>query len=149
MGKQQQYQLGQWLRTRYNGTVLSEIYSDNEFYIQSCDIDSTLMSAASNLAGMFPPKNAQIWNPSINWQPIPIHTMPEEYDHLISFRRPCPTYDYLFNELLRSEEMQQMNIHYRPLYNSLTEHSGNYIDDPYSLRALYNTLYIENLYNLT
>lgn len=127
--------------------MLSEKYSDNEIYIQSSDIDRTLMSAAANLAGMFPPKDDQIWDPSINWQPIPIHTTPEEYDHLISPRRPCAAYDYYFNDMKRSEQIQQLERRYKPLYEFLSNHTGSIIDDPYSLRTLFNTLFIEHLYN--
>lgn len=149
LGKQQHYELGKWLRQRYNGTVLSEKYINTEFYIQSSDIDRTLMSAAANLAGMFPPNDDQIWNPEFNWQPIPIHTIPEEYDTMISPHRPCPAYEYYFDDMKRSEQFQQMNIRYDKLYKFLTEKSGSPITDPITLRSLFNTLYIENLYNLT
>lgn len=38
------------------------------------------MSAEANLAGLYPPKTADIWNNQIEWQPIPIHTVPEKDD---------------------------------------------------------------------
>lgn len=75
-GKERHYHLGHYLRQRYDA-FLSETYSDKEVYVRSTDVDRTLMSAASNLAGLFPPKGDQRWDQSLEWQPIPIHTVPQ------------------------------------------------------------------------
>ena len=75
----QHYELGKWLRQRYR-TVINESYSKDEIYIQSTDVDRALMSALSNLAGLYTPKTKQIWNKNIAWQPIPVHTTPEKDD---------------------------------------------------------------------
>jgi hypothetical protein len=34
------------------------------------------MSAEANLAGLYPPNGSQVFNPSLEWQPIPVHTVP-------------------------------------------------------------------------
>jgi lysosomal acid phosphatase len=83
IGKYQHYELGQWLRERYS-EFLPEAYSREDIYIRSTDVDRTLMSAASNLAGLYPPEGGQIWNTNIKWQPIPIHTVPENMDEVIT-----------------------------------------------------------------
>jgi lysosomal acid phosphatase len=80
-GKQQHYALGQWLRNRYE-SILPEKYSRDVIYIRSTDVDRKLMSAESNLAGMFPPVGDQVWNEDIHWQPIPVHTVPEKLDNV-------------------------------------------------------------------
>ncbi|ELW48266.1 Prostatic acid phosphatase [Tupaia chinensis] len=49
-------------------------------YVQSTDVDRTLMSAMTNLAALFPPEGASVWNPSLLWQPVPVHTVPISED---------------------------------------------------------------------
>lgn len=38
------------------------------------------MSAESNLAGLYPPIQNDIWDTDLEWQPIPVHTIPEKED---------------------------------------------------------------------
>ena len=67
------YKLGQVLRKIYDG-FLSEHYLQKEFTSQSTREERTYMSAATLLAGLYPPKTYQIWNPDVPWQPIPIYS---------------------------------------------------------------------------
>lgn len=68
--------MGQYLRKRYNALLPTGIYPNKLVYVQSTDRARTLMSAAAVLVGLIPPTAAQLWNENINWQPIPIHTIP-------------------------------------------------------------------------
>lgn len=76
-GKRQLFELGLYLRRRYNN-LLGARYSPNDVYIQSTDVDRTLMSAQACLAGLFVPSEEETWNDRILWQPIPVN-------HLIVF----------------------------------------------------------------
>ncbi len=76
-GIEQQYRLGQYLRTRY-GSLLSSNYIANEIVVRSTDYDRTIMSAQSNLIGLYPLYN--ISNRKVPIQPIPIHTVPMNED---------------------------------------------------------------------
>ena len=53
-----------------------------QIYIRSTDVDRTLMSASSNLAGLYPPDKWEEWNPQLEWQPLPVHTVPVPADHV-------------------------------------------------------------------
>lgn len=107
------------------------------------------MSAAHNLAGMFPPKNQQIWNESLLWQAIPIHTMPESIDYILAMKRPCPLYIKAFKEYEQSEEIQWILEHFRELIQYLEMHSGLKLDRIVQIKSLYETLWIENLKNFS
>ena len=40
------------------------------------------MSAMTNLAALFSPEGISVWNPSLPWQPIPVHTVPISEDRV-------------------------------------------------------------------
>lgn len=45
------------------------------------------MSAEANLAGLYPPRGQDMFNPNISWQPIPVHTVPESGEKVSSSQR--------------------------------------------------------------
>uniref|UniRef100_A0A1I8P6L9 acid phosphatase n=1 Tax=Stomoxys calcitrans TaxID=35570 RepID=A0A1I8P6L9_STOCA len=147
-GKQQHYHLGKWLRQRYS-SLLSKTYNKDEIFVRSTDVDRTLMSALSNLAGLYEPQAKDIWNPDIDWQPIPVHTVPEKYDSVLAAKAPCPAYEYAYSALMDSPEIQKINDHYAYLFNYLTKNTGRACDSLAILQNLNNTFFIEELYNKT
>ncbi|KAF7283655.1 prostatic acid phosphatase-like [Rhynchophorus ferrugineus] len=147
-GKQQHFKLGQYFRQRYSNFLPQE-YSGKDIFVRSTNVDRTLMSAESNLAGLYPPVSKDIWNNNILWQPIPIHTIPENMDAVLAAKKPCKKYDYLYERLLKSDFIRNINHMNHDLYAYLTRYSGDSIQDLTHLEYLYNTLSIEALYNYT
>lgn len=152
VGKQQQFELGKWLRRRYKN-FLSSTYNTSDIYLRSSDVDRTLTSLQTNLAGLYPPKKNQIWNPLLMWQPIPIHTTPVKTDNLLAGKIPeCPSYHRAFDKYLESIEMKSFRELNQPLYEILSRHTGapaNYFDDIWSVTDIYDSWLCQSNHNLT
>ncbi|CAH1788043.1 unnamed protein product, partial [Owenia fusiformis] len=80
-GMKQQFNLGRYLRQRYvtEAGFLNPRYKRNEVYVQSTDYDRTIMSATTNLAGLFPPAVQDKWDLDYGWQPIPVHIVTADH----------------------------------------------------------------------
>lgn len=146
--------LGSWLRKRYGNNLLSDEYSVDDIYVRSTDEDRTLASAYSNLAGLYPPKGDQIWNDTLPWQPIPVHTVAEVSDYLLGGAMPpCPTYQEEMNNLMSTYEFQRITKKYRPYFEYISKNSGVPLSDTFHNLMLVllvrDTLFIEMLYNKT
>lgn len=99
------------------------------------------------LAGMFPPMNDQVWNNSLLWQAIPIHTIPEEMDHILSMDKPCPLYDQAYAEYQQSNEVLTILKNNKTLIKYLEQNSGQKIDTICQVKTIYQALWVENLKN--
>lgn len=97
----------------------------------------SLASAAWNLAGFFPPKKDQMW------QPISIHTVTEEWE------KSCVRYEYANHKYLNSSEYRALFNKFEPLFKYLEEHSGLPIKTFGAAEYLYSTLRIESQHNLS
>ena len=81
-GEQQQYELGRFLRQRYDGFIDSE-YKKDDIYVLSSDTDRTLMSAEANLAGLYPVPASKTGVNKLDIQPVPVHIVPTKEDKVI------------------------------------------------------------------
>jgi len=147
-GKLRHYNLGQWIRNRYTG-FLSESYVADEIFVRSTDVDRTLMSAESNLAGLFPPTDQQQWNDRLDWQPVPVHTVPQSEDDLLSSHADCPRFTELQEQLVHSEDFRQMYLENKQLFDYISNNTGLNLTNIVDLEYVYDTLYIEKANNLT
>lgn len=107
------------------------------------------MSAGYSLAGMFPPKDKEIWNPALLWQSIPVHTIPEEIDHVLAMKRKCHLLKKEFEKYLNSSEVQSIFKDNQDLIEYLEHHTGQHFTTVFELKELHEILSIENAKNLT
>ncbi|CAH1981616.1 unnamed protein product [Acanthoscelides obtectus] len=147
-GIERQYDLGKWLRKRYD-FLLSPTYKASEIYVRSTDEDRVLMSAYSNLAGLYPPQGSQVWNDRIFWQPIPVHTIPRNIDDVIVEKRSCPKYDTLLNATIKSDYFSRINDKYADLYETISNWTGIDVSDVEDIKLIRSTLYAIKSYNAT
>ncbi|KAM4711071.1 lysosomal acid phosphatase isoform 1-T3 [Anableps anableps] len=148
-GMRQHYELGQYLRTRYKD-FLNESYNRHEILVRSTDVDRTLMSAEANLAGLYPPKGQQIFQPSLKWQPIPVHTVPQSEEKLLSFPlNDCPRYKQLMNETEQSAEFINVTTAYWDLIELVRSKTGLKKANVESVWSVYDTLFCESRHNMS
>ncbi|XP_047732099.1 prostatic acid phosphatase isoform X3 [Prionailurus viverrinus] len=147
---EQHYELGRYIRQRYR-KFLNESYKREQVYIQSTDVDRTLMSAMTNLAGLFPPEGISIWNPSLPWQPIPVHTISLSEDRLLYLPfGDCPRFKELKDETLKSEEFQKRLHPYKDFIETLPTFTGYHTRDLFGMwTKVYDPLFCESVHNFT
>ncbi|XP_054275799.1 lysosomal acid phosphatase-like [Macrosteles quadrilineatus] len=137
VGKQQMYRVGRKLRHLYNG-YLSHMYHGSQLMAQATLVDRAMVSAATLLAGLYPPQGFQRWHPNITWLPVPVY--PNLLDKtLISLdARQCPRYWVEQNRSLA--DLAQNYSHYIPLYHIASEGSGTNISTCSALYLLSQNL---------
>ncbi|XP_041367836.1 testicular acid phosphatase homolog [Gigantopelta aegis] len=123
LGMQQQYATGVFLRRRYDG-FLSKKYINKEFSVQSSAVDRCLMSAYSNLAGLYPPTPGEVWNQDIHWQPIPVSMVPDLQDRKLSLDSNCALYNKLIDEMTHSEVVKKEEAKNKAFYKFVSKQTG-------------------------
>lgn len=127
IGMQLEYNLGNFLKERYvqNMSFIQPQYLHKEIYIRSSNVERCLQSAETQLAGLYPPQGRQVWNKDINWQPVPVHTVPEDQDPvLVSDDTVCPRRDEIWEKKKSSAPYKEKEEQYKELFSYLTKHAG-------------------------
>lgn len=100
-----------------------------------------------NLAGFFPPAGEQIWKSNLNWQPIPVHTMPLEEDHRLALSLfECDEYVVSLLKYLNATDYQQRFNQHKPLISYLEMKTGMKISSQIDIYDLYDALTVEKLH---
>ncbi|CAF0721315.1 unnamed protein product [Didymodactylos carnosus] len=143
-GIKQQRNLGRYIRQRYN-SILNSTYEAKQITVRSTDYDRTLMSAYSNLLGLYP----QLDNSTdISVQPIPVHTVPQNEDYLLGINI-CPREDQIINEIKNSDEVKNLNIKFAGFFKDLEGYTGFKEIDLFNAWDVADTIFVETLYNVT
>lgn len=148
VGKQSQYNLGLFLKRRYE-YLLGGRFEPEKISVLSSDFDRTINSANLVLSAMFPPIEHQVWNENLPWQPIPVHTIPNDMDYLISCDVACRRYVQALNEYQQTSEVKSLINENRHLFEYLEEHTGQPVRDLNQLKVIENILAIESSMHLT
>ncbi|XP_075696277.1 testicular acid phosphatase homolog isoform X1 [Rhinoderma darwinii] len=151
VGIRQQYELGKYLRMRYEH-FLSSSYRKEEIYVRSTDYDRTLMSAQANLAGLYPPNGTQQWNQDIPWQPIPVHTVPVSQDRLLKFpSNDCPRFYELMKDTIQLPEYQNRMDAWKDFIARIANYTGYSVDQavPRRVWKVYDTLFCQKSHNFS
>lgn len=107
------------------------------------------MSALCTAAGLFPPTDDEVWNEELDWQPIPIHSVPDQEDYLLNSFVQCPRFDYLFQKRLNSFSLKFLMFRHFLLVKYIEKKSGRPIKRVTDVWQLYSDLMIESRKNLT
>lgn len=149
IGIAQQYELGKFVKRRYKD-FLSEKYDAREIHVRSTGFNRTIMSALANMAGMFPPVGDQIWNSSIPWQPVPVHSRPKHQDPMLWMDKPCKTVSRLYQtKVFTSEPYQKVqndNVNFIEFVRLKTGRSSLTLMDFW---GVYDSLNCEAIHNDT
>ncbi|CAL1538268.1 unnamed protein product [Lymnaea stagnalis] len=149
LGKVQQYELGHYIKQRYDGFLNTSYYNHNEILIQSSSVERCLMSAYSHLAGLYTPQGSQIWNPDLLWQPIPVQTSQAGTDNKLALDAPCPRYDQLTAEVLASPAIQKEEQENKAFYDMVENSTGIKRESIKDIWAVGDTLFCELSHNFT
>lgn len=121
LGQQQHYQLGVWLRERYEnelGNVLSE-YSPSQVYMESSAFERTLVSAQSLALGLFPATTRGLQLIPDTPPTIPVYTHARHNDINIRAYDKCPAFLDNLEQLYNSKTFDVMEVDAMPLLRRL------------------------------
>lgn len=122
IGQRAHFEIGTRLRARYVDTgFLSSSYSVDEVHVRSTDVDRTLVSAISQMTGLYPPGTAPNFDVRVKFgkdplhenegglphlfQPIPVHTVREE--KILIPGANCPRHKQIMAERYNSDEFMR------------------------------------------
>ena len=149
VGMQQQYALGEFFKQRYSPDLFSSNYTRNQVQVFSTNFDRTIMSALSQLAGIFPPSGDQIFEPSLAWQPIPVHVMYERNNNILRGTDVyCPEYKKILLNYENTEEYIEMSNKYADLLNRISTETLSTVT-MYNIGQYIDTMFCDRKHNLS
>jgi lysosomal acid phosphatase len=142
-GSLQMFNLGRNLRHRYLKLIPKNgFYSQKVISVKSSWKDRTIMSAQSFLAAFMPPLENLNKLP-FAWQPVPVYSIRREIDDLIAQKRPCPKYDQVYDQVMKSDPVRQIDEENQALYRHLSVSTGENVSSLLDVELLHNTLEAE------
>mmetsp|Transcript_10097 Transcript_10097/g.30842 ORF Transcript_10097/g.30842 Transcript_10097/m.30842 type:complete len:439 (+) Transcript_10097:155-1471(+) len=132
VGARAHYELGRKLRDKYVDTgFLESTYNQSQVYVRSTDVDRTLMSAMSQMAGLYPHGTGSTYDVRegfgedafdpddvglpFRWQLVPVHTKVVAADIELAPGVSCPLHARLQERQKRSDEWARKTEEVQPL----------------------------------
>ncbi|XP_020281945.1 lysosomal acid phosphatase-like isoform X2 [Pseudomyrmex gracilis] len=142
-GRRNQYDLGLFMRKRYND-FLRSMYSPDVFYLQSTAEDRTKMSGMLEAAALWKPNKKQMFKPDLDWQPVALFYQKRENDTLMLIWNTCPKYTQLRSSVHDLPEIRKVEDNNKELFRELTNFTGIPIATIEDVGSLYSTLTAED-----
>ncbi|KER33542.1 hypothetical protein T265_00653 [Opisthorchis viverrini] len=143
----QEFQLGQWIRQRYNEYIPS-MYNGSELHMRSTDVDRTLMSAQAVAAGIYQNASSPLQDYGIPWRPIPVHTVRQEADVLLSIAK-CPCLDVLRKIQMNSDAAISFEQSHRSLFELINKNMETAKIDRFNLMSLVDLFICMRAHNMS
>lgn len=122
-GKRRERDIGKALRKRYN-KFLGSVWNIDALDVRSTDYNRTKMSAQLMLAGLWPPTSMNIWDPLLDWQPIPYNYEKSADDKELAPFLGCTRFTRLFQETVASPEISSYLSRYNETLEILADKTG-------------------------
>lgn len=97
---------------------------------------------------MYPPFGKTVWNPSLEWQPIPVRSTPAEYDYQMGEPLPkCQAYEDASAALGNTKEYKDLIAESQELFNYLTKYTGQNITTLEDALLIRDNLFVNSIYH--
>ncbi|CAL1280555.1 unnamed protein product [Larinioides sclopetarius] len=146
LGKKQHYAVGKFLRSMYKDFVTS---NPNEVIAISTATERSLSSALAHLAALYAPEGNWKFEDELDWQPIPIYTLPTKDDKYLSFNSTCPRARQEQRKLIGSLQTIEEYQKHKTMLKAVSQYAGFNISQGINALWLYDLLMIEKIHNIT
>jgi lysosomal acid phosphatase len=152
-GMHQEFLLGQLMHSRYidKTHLLPAKYASEKIYVRSTDMDRTLMSAESFLLGLYPLTQSAAADTSLpgNFQPVPVHTLPFNYDDLLTQDFTKEPFKSLREKYMYTDPVwRNKEAEYKNKLHEWQELTGMPLPNLHYLLALGDHLFIRKLHHV-
>ncbi|CAB3249801.1 unnamed protein product [Arctia plantaginis] len=141
-GKMLTFEMGALLRKRYD-EFLGPYYQSEDSIVISSDTDLSKMTALLIAAGLWPPTPIQMWNDTLEWQPVP-YTYPQRHIDYLLYEENCPQYTYEKQRILNAFMEEGLLLPYRDLFHKIAQMTNTNFSTPQEAYYLNNLFLIQD-----
>ncbi|KAK5649215.1 hypothetical protein RI129_000244 [Pyrocoelia pectoralis] len=142
-GKQRAYNLGKWLRRRYD-FFLNRTYSTKELSAYTTNTSRSKASLSLVLAGLYPPKGTALeWDMQLNWNPINYEIISETNQLLMIPTPKCQELLNLLSSYLNTNEGQGIMKKYDDIKDILSNNTQLSFDNPFRYLMVYDLVTVQ------